>query len=242
MLIPAIDLHRGQCVQLQRGKLESARIYSHNAFNLASHWVNLGAERLHVVDLDGAFMGSSQNIESVEQIVAAADGVPVQLGGGIRTRDAIEFWLARGITQVILGTQAILDPTFLGSVATRYSKQIILGLDVRDGVASIRGWQDDSHADVQDVLHNVASLPLFSIVFTDVKRDGMLTGANIQSIQDFLVQTEIDVIASGGIRNTDDLRQLRVLSDSHPNLVGAISGSALYEKQIDFADGLAICR
>lgn len=235
ILIPAIDLHDGRCVQLQRGLLETATKYADDAGVLAQHWCDQGAQRIHVVDLDGAFEGRSINVESVERILHNAGDIPVQLGGGIRTTKDVEFWLESGIAQVIVGTRAFEQPEFLAHATERYPKRVILGLDTRKGRISTKGWQQDTALTVNEVLKQVAGLELFAIIYTDIDQDGMLSGVNALTTRHILESSSHDLIASGGIQSMNDIEELRKLGQQYSNLIGAISGTALYEKRLDFA-------
>lgn len=204
---------------------------------MASFWVDEGATRIHVVDLDGAFAGSSINAESIKKVIDSSGDVEVQLGGGIRNLDAVSYWIDQGISQVILGTQAVEDPEFLEDVARRFPDRVILGLDARGEYVSTRGWNDTTSITVEEVLASCAELPIHSMVYTDIERDGMLSGINIAATEKVLNKAPMPVIASGGIRGMMDLEMLAKLSDQYTNLVGVISGSALYEKQLDFKRG-----
>lgn len=242
ILIPAIDLHDGQCVQLKRGLLDTATIYENDAGRLASHWIAEGAERIHVVDLDGAFSGQSENSASIRAIIDAAGETPVQLGGGIRTADAVSTWIDAGIAQVCIGTQAIEDVDFFTTVARRFPNQIILALDARGGFVSTRGWKTTTSVSVLEVLEICADLPLFALVFTDIESDGMMTGVNLKRTEQVLAATDIPVIASGGVKGILDLERLRDLHVGEKRLLGAISGSALYERVLDFRRGVLVLK
>lgn len=242
ILIPAIDLHNGQCVQLKRGLLDTATIYDNDAGRLARHWTEQGAERLHVVDLDGAFSGQSENTTSIHAIIEAAGDTPVQLGGGIRDMDSVSSWIDAGVAQVCIGTQAIEDVEFFTSAAERYPHRIILALDARGGLVSTRGWDTTTNVPVSEVLAICAELPLFAIVFTDIESDGMMTGVNLKRTEQVLAETTIPVIASGGVKGIVDLEKLRDLEVRDRRLFGAISGSALYEKALDFRRGVLILK
>ena len=235
ILIPAIDLHDGRCVQLQRGLLETATKYADDAGVLAQHWCDQGAQRIHVVDLDGAFEGRSINVGSVERILRHVGDVPVQLGGGIRTAKDVEFWLERGIAQVIIGTRAFEQPDFLARVSERYPNRLILGLDARKDRISTKGWQQETALKVDEVIERMTGLALFAIIYTDIDQDGMLSGVNIATTRHILERSSHDLIASGGVQNMSDIKQLRKLGRQHSNLIGAISGTALYEKRLEFA-------
>lgn len=240
LLIPAIDLKDGHCVQLRQGIMASAATYSKDPAAMAKRWVDAGARRLHVVDLDGAFAGRPVNRHHVEAIVAAADGVPVQIGGGIRTVETARAYLAAGVGQVIVGTAALDDEDLLPALAAEFPGRTVLGLDARDGRLATHGWR---HTRDVDVLHFVAELPtvdLYAVVYTDIARDGMLAGVNAAATKRLATVAPAPIIASGGVKNLDDLRALRGLGLVPRRLLGAISGSALYEGTLDFSTGQAL--
>ena len=205
---------------------------------MAERWTGLGARRIHVVDLDGAFAGRRVNAELVRGISAAAGEVPVQVGGGIRDLDEIESYLAVGVSQVIVGTRAIEDPAFLEAAAARFPEQVILGLDARAGRAATAAWDETTDASALDVAARVGELELFAIVFTDIERDGMLTGINADATAAVAHASGLPVIASGGVRDEGDLRRLRALHLDQ--LLGVIAGSALYEGTLDFTAAQAL--
>ena len=233
LLIPAIDLKDGQCVQLRQGIMESATVYSPDPGAMARHWIEAGARRLHVVDLDGAFAGQPVNREPVRRIVAAAGAVPVQVGGGIRDVDTARSYVDVGVSQVITGTAAIEDPDFLAALAETFPGQVILGLDARDGRLATRGWATVEDVDAVEFASMLA-VRLFAIVYTDVGRDGMLAGVNVDATRRIALAAKAPIIASGGVRSVDDLRALLDLGLGFDRLLGAISGSALYEGKLDF--------
>ncbi|MDE0054776.1 MAG: 1-(5-phosphoribosyl)-5-[(5-phosphoribosylamino)methylideneamino]imidazole-4-carboxamide isomerase [Gammaproteobacteria bacterium] len=238
ILIPAIDIQGGRCVQLRQGVKQSASVYGDDPVAMAERWTGLGARRIHVVDLDGAFAGRRVNAELVRGISAAAGEVPVQVGGGIRDLVEIESYLAVGVSQVIVGTRAIEDPTFLEAAATRFPGQVILGLDARAGRAATAAWDETTNTSALDVAARVSGLGLFAIVFTDIERDGMLTGVNADATAAVARASGLPVIASGGVRDEDDLRRLCAL---HLDLLlGVIAGSALYEGTLDFTVAQAL--
>ena len=238
ILIPAIDIQGGRCVQLRQGVKQSASVYGDDPVAMAERWTGLGARRIHVVDLDGAFAGRRVNAELVRGISAVAGKVPVQVGGGIRDLVEIESYLAVGVSQVIVGTRAIEDPTFLEAAATRFPGQVILGLDARAGRAATAAWDETTNTSALDVAARVSGLGLFAIVFTDIERDGMLTGVNADATAAVARASGLPVIASGGVRDEDDLRRLCAL---HLDLLlGVIAGSALYEGTLDFTVAQAL--
>ena len=238
ILIPAIDIQGGRCVQLRQGVKQSASVYGDDPVAMAERWTGLGARRIHVVDLDGAFAGRRVNTELVRGISAAARDVPVQVGGGIRDLDEIENYLAAGVSQVIVGTRAIEDPTFLEDAALRFPEQVILGLDARAGRAATAAWDETSDTRALDIAARASGLKLFAIVFTDIERDGMLTGINADATADVARASGLPITASGGVRDEKDLRRLRALHLDR--LLGVIAGSALYEGTLDFTAAQAL--
>ena len=239
LLIPAIDLKDGQCVQLRQGVPGSASVYSDDPPGTARRWAAAGARRLHVVDLDGAFAGEPVHAAQVQAIVRAVPGVAVQVGGGIRSRAAASAYLEAGASQVIAGTRAIDEPEFLHGLATAFPGRAMLGLDARAGRLATEGWRADADVDAAAFLAGLAALgdlPLFAIVYTDVARDGMLSGIDIAATARLAATAPAPVIASGGVRSLADLEALRTLGLGAA-LLGAISGSALYEGALDFAAG-----
>jgi len=233
LLIPAIDLKGGQCVQLRQGIMESATVYSADPGAMARHWVESGARRLHVVDLDGAFAGTPVNRVAVRGIVEAAGTVPVQVGGGIRDLETARSYFDVGVSQVITGTSAIEDPSFLAALAGAFPRRVVLGLDARDGRLATRGWATVGGVDAVEFAKAVTA-ELFAIVYTDVGRDGMLTGVNVEATRRIALAAHVPVIASGGVRSLDDLRAIVDLGLGPDRILGAISGSALYEGKLDF--------
>ena len=237
LLIPAIDLHEGKCVQLKRGLLDSVSVYSDDPASMARHWIDQGARRIHVVDLDGAFQGKPVNLHLVEKIVEAAGTVPIQVGGGVRNQDVFKSYIEVGVSQVIVGTQAVEDRSFLESLSQVYPRRVILGLDARGDVVATRGWDTDTSVSINDLLCDIEGLRLHSIVYTDIERDGMLSGVNVDRTIKVAQSTQIPVIASGGIKSLDDLRALKKVNLQGKDLFGVISGSALYERTLDFQAG-----
>lgn len=229
IVIPAIDIQGGRCVQLKQGIKDSASVYGDDPVAMVERWTSRGARRLHVVDLDGAFAGTRVHASVVQGIAAAAGDVPVQVGGGVRSAESIESYLEAGVSQVIVGTRAIEDPTFLAAVAERFPGRVILGLDARAGRAATAGWDETSETGAVEFAASVAALPLFAIVFTDIERDGMLTGVNADATAAVAAAGGVPVIASGGVRDLEDIRRLKALGLGERELMGVIAGSALYE-------------
>lgn len=241
LLIPAIDLKDGQCVRLQQGRMDDATVFSDDPVAMARHWLQQGARRLHLVDLDGAFAGEPRNKDIIAEIAGALDQIPVQIGGGIRDLETIEQYLEAGVAQAILGTRAVQDPEFLKTAASTFPGRIILGLDARDGLLATEGWDHTSTTPAVDFARWAGELDIAAIVYTDIERDGMLSGLNIPATLALAEASEIPVIASGGVSNLDDLQRLLAsLAEGGGKLMGAITGRAIYAGTLDFGAGQAL--
>jgi len=241
LLIPAIDLKNGECVRLRQGRMDDATVFSKDPVAMAAHWRDQGARRLHIVDLDGAFAGRPKNGELIRDMVDAVGEMPVQVGGGIRTADVIEAYLAAGVSGVIVGTKAVQDPEFLGQMARRFPDQVFFGLDARGDDVATEGWDKASGLSTLDLARASAELPLAGIVYTDIERDGMMTGLNVEATFALARDAGIRVIASGGVTRLDDLEGLkRAFAESPELLIGAITGRAIYEGELDLAAGQAL--
>ena len=230
-IIPAVDLKGGKCVRLIQGQMDKETVYYDDPLDAASLWVDQGAPRLHLVDLDGAVLGSPQNLPAIERIVDKIS-VPVQLGGGIRNEDDISRCLEIGVERVILGTLACQDPKHVGSLADRYPLKILLGVDARDGYVAVKGWRDITGIQVLDLLASYPNIPIAGVIYTDIQRDGMLAGPNVPAIERLLSGTSFPVIASGGVTNLKDVEALARLESR--GLCGAIVGKALYSGKMDY--------
>ena len=233
LLIPAIDLKDGQCVRLRQGLMEDATVFSDKPVDMALHWVAQGARRLHLVDLNGAFAGKPQNLGAIKAILAeVSEDVPVQLGGGIRDLDTIETYLDLGLSYVIIGTAAIKNPQFLRDACDAFPNQIIVGLDAKDGMVATDGWAKVTKYHVTEMGQRFADYGVNSIIYTDIGRDGMLSGVNIEATVKLAEAVSVPVIASGGLTNLDDIRALCEVESS--GVEGAVTGRAIYEGAIDF--------
>lgn len=234
LLIPAIDIKEGKCVRLRQGKMEDDTVFSDDPVAVARRWVDAGARRIHLVDLDGAFAGRPRNAEVIHNIVEAFPDIPVQIGGGIRDEDTIQGYLDVGVQYVIIGTKAVSEPHFVRDVAIEFPGHIIVGLDAKDGKVAIDGWSKLSRHDVIDMTQKFDDHGVEAIIYTDISRDGMMQGINVEATAKLASSIRIPVIASGGITNMDDIRALGAVTDE--GIMGAITGRAIYEGTLNFAE------
>ena len=233
LLIPAIDLKDGRCVRLQQGRMDTATVFSDQPGKAAGQWAEKGARRLHVVDLNGAVAGKPRNELAIREVVSViGEEIPVQLGGGIRDLDTIERYLDDGITYVIIGTAAVKNPGFLHDACYAFPGHIIVGLDARDGKVATDGWSKMTGHDVVDLAKKFEDYGVEAIIYTDIGRDGMLTGVNVDATVKIARELKIPVIASGGIASIDDI--LHLVPYEKEGIIGAIAGRALYEGKLDF--------
>ncbi|MEP6702768.1 MAG: 1-(5-phosphoribosyl)-5-[(5-phosphoribosylamino)methylideneamino]imidazole-4-carboxamide isomerase [Betaproteobacteria bacterium] len=240
LVIPAIDLKDGHCVRLQQGDMQAATVFSEDPAQMGRHWHAQGAKRMHLVDLNGAFAGKPVNERAVKAIVdAVGSEVRLQLGGGIRDLDTIERYLDNGISWVIIGTAAVKNPGFLHDACNAFPGQVIVGLDARDGKVATDGWSKMTKHDVIDLAQKLEGYGVEAIVYTDIGRDGMMTGVNVEATLALARALTIPVIASGGIHTLDDIKALKALEAE--GIMGAIAGRSLYEGTLDFRAALAAC-
>jgi phosphoribosylformimino-5-aminoimidazole carboxamide ribotide isomerase len=239
LIIPAIDLKDGQCVRLEQGRMDKATVFSGEPGATASQWASKGAKRLHVVDLNGAIAGKPVNESAVKAIVAAVDSdVPIQLGGGIRDLDTIERYLDDGVSYVIIGTAAVKNPGFLHEACDAFPGHIIVGLDAKDGKVATDGWSRLTKHDVIDLAKRFQDYGVEAVIYTDIGRDGMMTGVNLEATVRLAQALTVPVIASGGLTHLDDIRKLREVESE--GITGCIAGRAIYEGRLDFAEALKV--
>ena len=233
LLIPAIDLKDGQCVRLKQGDMDQSTIFGDPA-EMARRWLDAGARRLHLVDLNGAFAGQPKNLAAIKAILKEVDGeIPVQLGGGIRDLDTIERYIDAGIEYVIIGTAAVKNPGFLQEACIAFGGHIIVGLDAKDGKVATDGWSKITKHEVTDLAKKYEDYGVNSIIYTDIGRDGMLQGINIDATVKLAQASSIPVIASGGLSNMQDIDNLCAVTDE--GIEGVICGRAIYSGDLDFA-------
>ncbi|MEN8204778.1 MAG: 1-(5-phosphoribosyl)-5-[(5-phosphoribosylamino)methylideneamino]imidazole-4-carboxamide isomerase [Pseudomonadota bacterium] len=231
LLIPAIDLKDGKCVRLRQGRMEDETVFGDNPVEVAQRWVDAGARRLHMVDLNGAFEGKPVNAGAIKAVAESFPDLPIQVGGGIRDEETVQAYLDAGVQYAIIGTRAVSAPHFVNDLCVEFPGHIIVGLDAKDGKVAIEGWSKLSHHSVTDMAQRFEQDGVEAIVFTDIGRDGMMSGVNVDSTVALAQAINIPVIASGGITNIDDIRALCAVSDE--GIMGAITGRAIYEGSLD---------
>ncbi|HZS11600.1 MAG TPA: 1-(5-phosphoribosyl)-5-[(5-phosphoribosylamino)methylideneamino]imidazole-4-carboxamide isomerase [Nitrospirales bacterium] len=234
LVIPAIDLKDGRCVRLRQGNLREETVYSSDPASMARRWVEQGAALLHVVDLNGAVEGEPKNAAAIASILKAVS-IPVQIGGGIRSLDIIERYVADGASRVVLGTAALQDRAFLESACRAYAGRIVAGVDARDGMVAVQGWTQVSSTHALDLIAALAGYPLAALIYTDIGTDGMLKGPNFAALRSVLERAHCPVIASGGIATVEDLRAIRALGGK---IAGAIVGKALYDGKVELSQAI----
>ena len=239
ILYPAIDLKDGQCVRLEQGEMTRATVFGSDPASQARNFADAGFEWLHVVDLNGAGAGRAENGTAVDRILAAVS-IPVQLGGGIRDQAGIDAWLGKGVARVILGTVAVRDPELVRAAARRHPDRIAVGIDARGGRVAVSGWAESTDIDAVDLARRFEDAGVAAIIYTDIDRDGVLTGLNLDATLRLAEAVSIPVIASGGLAGIDDIAQL--VSPHYRRLAGAIAGRALYDGRLDPAAALSMLK
>ncbi|MFB0614162.1 1-(5-phosphoribosyl)-5-[(5-phosphoribosylamino)methylideneamino]imidazole-4-carboxamide isomerase [Aurantiacibacter poecillastricola] len=237
IVFPAIDLKGGEVVRLAEGDMDRATVYGDNPAAQAIIFAEAGAEHLHVVDLDGSFAGRAENREAVEAIVEAFPGY-VQLGGGIRDAKAVEGWFELGVARIVMGSAALKDPDFVKDMAREWENGIVVAVDARDGMVATEGWAEVSNVPVRDLARRFEDAGVAALLFTDIGRDGLLKGCNVDATVDLACSVDIPVIASGGVKGLDDIHILSMHADE--GIEGVITGRALYEGRLDLATAIAM--
>lgn len=231
IVIPAIDLKDGKCVRLRQGAMDEVTVFSNDPVAVADQWVEAGARRIHIVDLDGASSGGPKNTELIQAITSSHPDIPIQVGGGIRDEDTVQAYLEAGVQYVIIGTQAVSAPHFVNDLCLEFPGHIIVGLDAKEGKVAIDGWSKLSHHDVIDMAQHFETDGVAAIVFTDISRDGMMRGLNVEATAKLASAIHIPVIASGGVTSENDIKQLCECDEE--GVIGVIVGRALYEGTIE---------
>lgn len=238
LLIPAIDIKGGRCVRLRQGDMSAETVYSDDPPAVARKWAAAGAARLHLIDLDGAAGGRPVNAAVIHDIVEACPQVAIQVGGGIRDEDTIQAYLDAGVNYVIIGTRAVTTPHFVGDACLEFPGRVIVALDAKEGKLATEGWSKLSHHDVIDIARRLEQDGASAIIFTDIGRDGMMERLNLDATRRLAQEVAVPVIASGGIRDLEDIRALCTVPED--NIIGAITGRAIYEGALDFKEALSL--
>ena len=239
LIIPAIDLKEGKCVRLEQGLMDKATVYSDDPATTAKHWESQGAELLHVVDLNGAFAGVPKNLDAIKSIRAAIK-IPIEVGGGIRDLATISTLVSIGIDRIILGTAAIENPFFVQEACREFPDRIIVGIDAKEGLVAIKGWAEVTKVQAIDLAQQMQEYGVIAIIYTDIKRDGMLSGPNIEATQALAKALHIPVIASGGVHTMKDIEDL--LAVRHSGVSGVITGKAIYSGSLNLKEAITFVK
>lgn len=239
IIFPAIDLRDGKCVRLLRGDFAKETVYSSNPEDVALRWVREGAEYLHVVDLDGALAGKPQNTEVIKKILSSVQ-IPIEVGGGIRTLETIENTLELGVKRVILGSVAVQNRSLVKEACQRYRDRIVVGIDAKDGITVIDGWGVSGGIPAVELAKELASFGLKTIIYTDISRDGTLSGVNIEATSKLAIESGVDIIASGGVKSLEDIHALKKCEVD--GIVGVIAGKSIYEGTLSLSEAIAAAR
>ena len=239
IIFPAIDLRDGKCVRLLRGDFAKETVYSSNPEDVALRWVREGAEYLHVVDLDGALAGKPQNIEVIKKILSSVQ-IPIEVGGGIRTLETIENTLELGVKRVILGSVAVQNRSLVKEACQRYRDRVVVGIDAKDGITVIDGWGVSGGIPAVELAKELASFGLKTIIYTDISRDGTLSGVNIEATSKLAIESGVDIIASGGVKSLEDIHALK--KREVDGIVGVIAGKSIYEGTLSLSEAIAAAR
>lgn len=237
IIYPAIDIRNGRAVRLLQGKAERETVYYERPADAAQAWIEAGTKWMHMVDLDGAFTGTGQNLEHVEEV--AALGLKVQLGGGLRDFDSVRAAFNAGVSRAVIGTRACADPAFVEQLVQEFGDKIAVGIDAKDGLVAVKGWVDTSDVTALGLAKQVSDFGVRTIIYTDISTDGMMTGPNLLAQEEMLNNCSANIIASGGVSRMEDLENLAELGSRYANLDGVITGKAIYEGAIDLAEALS---
>ncbi len=238
LVIPAIDLKDGQCVRLRQGRMDDSTVFGDDPVSMAKRWVDAGCRRLHLVDLNGAFAGTPVNGEAVTAIAKEFPGLPIQIGGGIRSLETIEHYIKAGVSYVIIGTKAVKEPEFVKEACKAFPGTVIVGLDAQDGYVATDGWAEVSEVKAVDLAKQFRNDGVSAIVYTDIARDGMMQGVNVEATVQLAVEGGIPVIASGGVTDIEDIRKLSEVAGQ--GILGAITGRAIYEGTLNVVEAQAL--
>lgn len=239
LVIPAIDLKDGACVRLRQGNMDDVTVFSDDPVAVAAQWVEAGCQRLHLVDLNGAFEGKPVSAPIIQAIAHKFPDLPMQVGGGIRSLETIDEYLMTGVNYVIIGTKAVTDPHFIKEACNNFPDKIIVGIDAKEGMVATNGWSEISSHRVEDIAKRFEDYGVTSIIYTDISRDGMLQGCNVEHTASLAAATSIPIIASGGIHTLQDIQML--LDAKQPNIKGVVTGRALYEGTLNLAEAQKFC-
>jgi len=235
IVIPAIDLIDGQCVRLFQGKREAVTTYSNDPGSMAKRWESFGAKLIHIVDLDGAFTGNQANLDAIRKIRQSVQ-IPLQVGGGIRNMGSITRLFSLGIERVIFGTAAIEDPEFVKSSCSKYPGRVLIGIDAKDGMVAVKGWKEVTSFNVRDIAGRLAVAGAAGIIYTDIARDGTLSGPNVKAVKEMVESVSIPVLAAGGVSSIEDIKNLLLIK----NLWGVITGKAIYSGTLDLKEAIKL--
>jgi phosphoribosylformimino-5-aminoimidazole carboxamide ribotide isomerase len=239
IVIPAIDLKGGKCVRLLQGRMEDATVYGDDPAAMALRFEKMGAEMIHVVDLDGAFAGSQKNLDSIRKILDTVN-IPIEVGGGIRNMTAIDGLLKLGVSRVILGTIAVEDPALLVLACKKHPKRIVAGIDAKDGMVAVRGWGDVSGVRAEELALQMEEAGVVAIIYTDISRDGMLTGHNVEATMNLAGHVQVPIVASGGVKDINDVKALMAIESM--GIEGVITGKAVYEGTLDLKAAIKLTK
>lgn len=239
LIIPAIDLKEGKCVRLEQGLMDKATVYSEDPATTAKHWESQGAELLHVVDLNGAFAGAPKNLDAIKAIRGAIR-IPIEVGGGIRDIATIETLVSIGIDRIILGTAAIENPAFVREACEKFPGRIIVGIDAKEGLVAIKGWAEVTKVEAIDLALKMQDYGVIAVIYTDIKRDGMLSGPNIEATKALAKALHIPVIASGGVHTMKDIENL--MTARHAGVSGVITGKAIYSGSLNLKEAITFVK